>query len=173
MPIQGRLPLKLEKSEIAKNFGLICFSSDWQNPVHWGHYADNHKGICLGFDVDDSRLNEVKYVKYRLPVDTFFSPEKHRKLLTTKFEHWRYEQEYRIIINLNSNILHENDLFFESFSDSLKLKEIIIGCESKTTQEDIVKHINSKNNSITIFNSRAAFRDFKIVRDRSKKSLRA
>lgn len=168
-----RHELKSKKSELAKKFGLICFSLDWQNPVQWGHYADSHKGICLGFDVDDSRLIEVKYVKKRLSKDIFSSPEKNIKLLTTKFKHWEYEREYRIIIDLSENVLRDNGLFFEPFSHSLQLREVIIGSKSEITQNYVAEHIKQKNNSINIFNSRAAFRDFRIVHDRSKKSLRA
>lgn len=28
--------------------GLLCFGADWSNSVMWSHYADKHKGICLG-----------------------------------------------------------------------------------------------------------------------------
>src|ERR1044071_6999084 len=34
--------------------GLLSFSEEWKNPVLWSHYADRHRGICLGFDMDSS-----------------------------------------------------------------------------------------------------------------------
>src|SRR4051812_26787530 len=33
-----------------KENGLLCFSSDWIDPVLWSHYGARHQGICLGFD---------------------------------------------------------------------------------------------------------------------------
>jgi hypothetical protein len=42
---------------------MLCFSRDWHNPVQWSHYADKHRGICLGFDVPDSLLVPVQYTK--------------------------------------------------------------------------------------------------------------
>lgn len=164
--------LKQEKSLIATNLGLICFSTDWQNPVHWGHYANNHKGICLGFEINDDRLHKVDYVKKRLSTDFFHNSDRQEKLLTTKFSHWSYEQEQRVIINLNQRIPDSNGLYFEEFSESIVLKEVIIGCESSIKQKDIAELCKSNNHRVRIFNSRAAFREFKIVWDRSKKSTR-
>ena len=43
--------------------GLICFSKSWKNPLLWGHYAEKHTGIALGFDVPDERLSPVIYAK--------------------------------------------------------------------------------------------------------------
>ena len=39
------------KQGLADYMGLLCFSANWSNPVQWSHYADHHRGICLGFDV--------------------------------------------------------------------------------------------------------------------------
>jgi hypothetical protein len=36
-------------------------SRSWENPVLWSHYAEGHKGVCLGFDVKEELLEEVKY----------------------------------------------------------------------------------------------------------------
>ena len=47
--------------------GLLCFSFKWSNPLLWAHYADKHKGICLGFDLPDKDIRHVAYVSTRLP----------------------------------------------------------------------------------------------------------
>ena len=164
-----RNALKFEKSKITKQNGLICFSEDWQDPVQWGHYADSHKGLCLGFDIPDHKLEKVDYVKNRLNSKIYYSKDKQHKLLTTKFEHWGYEKEHRIIYNLGDRE-QESGLYFEYFSTELVLREVIIGCESKLTQAQIKKKISNTNKKIRIFNARAAFREFKIVWNRSKKS---
>jgi hypothetical protein len=54
------------REELSKNRGVLCFSKDWQNPVLWSHYADKHRGICLGFCVPDKWLTEIKYSAERL-----------------------------------------------------------------------------------------------------------
>jgi hypothetical protein len=164
--------LTKEKSLISKNLGLICFSEDWQNPVQWGHYANNHKGICLGFEVDNGRLHKVDYVKSRLSTETFYNSDKQQRLLTTKFSHWSYEKEHRVIIDLQPATLNSRQLYFEKFSESIVLKEVIIGCESSVTQNEVVDICKAGNQKVKVYNARAAFRDFKIVWDRAKKSTR-
>ena len=31
--------------------GVTCFSEERDNIIMWSHYANSHKGICLGFDL--------------------------------------------------------------------------------------------------------------------------
>ncbi len=61
------------KKFLSEKYGLLCFSESWDNPVQWAHYADGHKGLCLGFDVLDQFLDKVNYVDERLPVDGFLA----------------------------------------------------------------------------------------------------
>ena len=56
------------KAEIDKNKGMICFSGTWHNPLLWGHYADKHKGIALGFDISDEILLKVRYTSNRAQI---------------------------------------------------------------------------------------------------------
>jgi hypothetical protein len=55
------------KRALSEYMGLLCFSENWSSPVQWGHYADSHRGICLGFDVGKSaEMKEIRYVKSRI-----------------------------------------------------------------------------------------------------------
>ena len=51
--------------------GLICLSKTWENPLLWGHYAEKHTGIALGFEVADELVAEVIYAKSPevIPID--------------------------------------------------------------------------------------------------------
>ncbi len=46
--------------------GLLCFSKKWESPVLWSHYASKHRGMCLGFDIADPLLENIRYTKDRL-----------------------------------------------------------------------------------------------------------
>jgi hypothetical protein len=166
-----REAVRFEKSKIARNTGLICFSETKYDPVQWAHYTDNHKGVCLGFDVPKEKLKEVKYVSERLAKSTLTDTNKVEKLLTTKFKHWSYEMEWRLIIDTNY-LNNSGELMFESFSDSLILKEVYIGCQSALKFEDVISNTGVKNNSITIKHTRPSFKGFRIVWDQSKRSKR-
>ncbi len=37
--------------------------------MQWAHYADNHHGMCLGFDVNDDVLAKIRYSAERVPYD--------------------------------------------------------------------------------------------------------
>lgn len=65
-----RQDIRATKQQMAEQYGLLCFSLDWQNPLLWSHYADRHRGLALGFDVNEQKLNPVSYVKDR-PVSRF------------------------------------------------------------------------------------------------------
>jgi hypothetical protein len=105
----------------------------------WSHYADEHRGVCVGFDqskleqlindeVDynkDRRLITLQQVSYKQapPYDALIErivarnyssgrPVHSLKSLfvdllisamTTKSEHWEYEQERRILLHLNKD----------------------------------------------------------------------
>ena len=167
-----REAVNFEKSKISKNYGLLCFSVDKYNPVQWAHYADNHKGVCLGFDIPEMSLRKVKYVSERLARDTLKKSDYSEKLLTTKFNHWSYEQERRLIIKLDRHSLKINRLQFEGFANDMALKEVYIGCRASLQFSDITSSYQSGDKSVIVKITRPSFRDFRIVWDQSKKSVR-
>lgn len=167
-----RKAVEFGKSQISKKNGLLCLSEDKYNPVQWAHYADNHKGICLGFEIPEHQLRKVRYVSERLARETLEELDCNEKLLTTKFNHWSYEQERRLILELSSYSKDGQGLRFVSFSDDLMLKEVYIGCKSKLKYDDITSAYSSGNKSVIVKITRPSFRDFRIVWDQSKKSVR-
>ena len=62
-----RSNIKMLKENFSNKYGVLCFSRNWTNPVQWSHYADRHKGICLGFDIEgDKNLSiDMKYFSER------------------------------------------------------------------------------------------------------------
>lgn len=167
-----RKAVKFQKSQISTKSGLLCFSEDKYNPVQWAHYTENHKGVCLGFEIHEKLLRKVKYVSERLARETLEEPDCNEKLLTTKFRHWSYEQEKRMILQL-SNYSHDGQgLRFKNFGEDMVLKEVYIGCKSDLTFDDIKSAYSSGDKSVVVRITRPSFRDFRIVWDQSKKSVR-
>lgn len=108
-----------------ESYGVVCYSKNEVNQLLWSHYADNHRGMCLVFEVEkknESYLKQVKYAK-TLPKIKFSKDEVEIEqnlimLTTTKSEDWKYEDEYREIY-FNKNI-HEDY--------PGELVQIIFGC---------------------------------------------
>ncbi len=167
-----RNAIEFEKSQIAASKGLICFSENKYDPVQWAHYGENHKGICLGFEIPETNLKPVKYVSSRLAKSVLSDENKQERILTTKFKHWDYEQERRLIIDLEKNTLND-EIVFEDFSANLELKEVYIGCKSKLTYDDIRNSFKTVKGKVIVKHTRPAFKDFRIVWDQSKKSVHA
>ncbi|MEH6544589.1 MAG: DUF2971 domain-containing protein [Porticoccaceae bacterium] len=63
-----RKAINKTKKQISNNTGILCHSKDWHNPVQWSHYADNHKGVCLGFEISKRWLAKVEYADERLSI---------------------------------------------------------------------------------------------------------
>jgi hypothetical protein len=159
-----RKAIRETKQELSKSKGILCFSNTWRNPVLWGHYADKHKGLCLGFEVSNNVLGKVDYVDSRLPVPTELNEEFMKKLLFTKFKHWEYEQEYRVYVQLEEE---ENGMFFSDFSNELQLKKVIVGDQSSVTRAELAEALGDLNSSVESFKARAGFQEFEVVRQQN------
>ena len=129
------------------NYGVVCYSSDHYNILLWSHYADNHKGMCLVFDVNKDNIKglyKVNYQKNFASINLTDDARTHEEILTlvtTKSIEWKYENEYR-------QIFVEKNILYEYPGD---LVEIIFGC--RTPIEDIKMVTNiavNKNPNILI-----------------------
>lgn len=164
-----RAKLKRWKDERTAEYGILCFSRKWSNPLLWGHYADKHQGMALGFDVPDHGLySPVKYRRTRLPMPSgrdLISADV-ADLLLTKFTAWRYESEYRCFCRLEDSI-REGDLYFEPFSDTLKLAEVIVGDQATIARAELAVALGDLQASVLSFKARPAFGTFTVVKNRN------
>lgn len=156
------------KRELSKTKGLICFSKNWKNPMLWSHYADSHRGLCLEFEVPNKYLEKIKYVKERLKYEGTINFESMKGLLTAKFEHWSYEEEYRAFISLDPEREEEGKYFFD-FCEELKLRTVIVGCNSDISRKQISELLYGLNGNVECFKARSAFTKFEVVRNKDEK----
>lgn len=119
------------QSEILKqnNRGICCFSEEFDNPLLWSHYGDQHKGFCVGYSADrkpEPILHKVVYggdrtVKTSLIAEAILKTNKDAqreldgKVLLRKAYPWSYEKEWRIFENIGLQ------------ASPLKLEEVIFG----------------------------------------------
>ncbi|HHQ4731227.1 DUF2971 domain-containing protein [Aeromonas veronii] len=117
----------LQNSIVKK--GIISFSETPRNLLMWAHYADNHRGMVVGYlhdaldkidspyyiETDSTLPIKVNYDSIRYDNEKLLSLEKYSgkdthtlikevetMLLTTKGDEWIYEKEHRIITELNN-----------------------------------------------------------------------
>lgn len=162
-----RRGIEATKKQISEETGIICFSKNWQNPVQWSHYAEKHIGICMAFDVPGDCPMKVNYEKERLPVTLPIDEGIMRKYLTTKFHHWKYEEEYRLFTALNE-IEEESGLYFLNFSNNLQLKKVMVGYRSEITRKQLANALGDISQDIEVFKVRPAFKAFKVVQNKNE-----
>lgn len=163
------------KRALAEYMGLLCFSEGWRNPVQWSHYAQKHQGVCLGFDIAPSTgVRKVQYVKDRiLPnlkamrKDGPDAVAHMLELLTIKFEHWHYEQEHRLFVELKDKDPKSGLYFFDfkSHPDFI-LREIIVGANSEISPEQVSRALGRRTGDVKAHKARLAFRTFEVVEQR-------
>jgi len=132
--------LKSSLSDIIKEQGICCFSRTYKNILMWSHYADRHKGICIGFNPRKSKtINLILHVSYEQDFRTveYFS-EKEEALMSmmiTKSIDWQYEEEMRIIKDYNGRLPFEKEC----------VQQIIFGCRTLDSDKKQIKELINNN----------------------------
>jgi len=153
--------VQMQKDVVANQFGVCCFSENWKNPVQWAHYADKHKGICLGFDITSDELKKVEYVSELLKLEDFSGGSTIRRLCRTKYKHWEYEEEHRVFVELKEE---EDGHYYLNFESNMVLKEIIIGCNSSLCLDDFKSVLNNID-EVQLFKSKPSPSVFEMLKE--------
>lgn len=162
------------KADMHLTIGVLCFSRKWHNPILWSHYADKHRGLCLGFEIPDKWAIEVSYRLTRLkPEPENYQPRNDKdtfgyKLLTTKFRHWMYEDEVRLEVRLK-DAESEGQKYFLRYCDALKLREVIIGPRSSLVAGQLLDSLQPEEVGASVCHAGLARRSYRVVRDRRGK----
>jgi hypothetical protein len=152
-------------SNYTKSKAICCFSKRVDSILMWSHYANNHTGFCVGFDEscfgglkellydvtytpDFPELNSDKF-KTQTKIEGSIRREENVRLLATKYIDWSYEEEVRIILELNPN-----EYPTETWDGKLcpidpeAVKQIYSGCmmppDNRTIIREIAKHRNAE-----------------------------
>lgn len=158
--------IKQVVSILSNGHGVLCFSESWMSTLMWAHYADKHKGMCLGFEIEDGpHLMKIEYESKRLPSPIDFSKPLAgideamlAKCLNVKHTGWKYEKEYRLRVSLNDK---HDGLYYFPFSDRMELREVIIGARSSLSAVDVAEAIGKEPNAdVKIWTARPAHGTF-------------
>ena len=93
--------------------GVFSLAREWNCPLMWSHYADQHRGICIEYDVADSAFSNINPIDYNRPRSIKVSEliawklngchkaksDVYNTWLLTKAPQWGYEQEWRDIVD--------------------------------------------------------------------------
>lgn len=149
--------------DILKTAGIFCLSEKPDNVQLWSHYAEDHKGLCICFDLskDDKfvkganldkygselyGVNEVIYNNdnpYIKLLNEYYFVEEYDSLrssiiyegLIHKARGWKYEKEYRILRGTSG---------VEKCSPQM-IKQIIFGIKMEAINKRTLKSLLSEN----------------------------
>lgn len=141
-----------ELSSFDQNYGILSLSARWNSILMWSHYANLHKGFCVGFNEEKLRNSghfgfggSVIYANDFPIINPLEIDEKTAFLqLQYKATDWKYEEEYRL-----------NKLFFPEIPtdedrkiilDDGIIDEVIVGMNSnREVTNEIIKICKRKN----------------------------
>lgn len=140
------------------HFGILSMSINWNSILMWSHYANNHKGYCIGFWEEKFRNSyflkggQVIYnPKNEYPI---IDPNNNNQIEVgfiqthNKAYDWKYEEEYRFtkIFDEENPSNEERTLTY----DDSYIAEIIIGLEMQ--EKDRKRIINlAKKRRIKVY----------------------
>lgn len=145
--IQGELLKRYDR-------GVCCFSTIFDNPLLWSHYGDQHRGLCMGYNLDRSPmpiLRRVEYggsreVKASLIAKALLNDDQSAKelldrdVLQRKASMWRYEREWRLFGNKGVQ------------NSVLALKNITFGLRCpKAIKHSVIAALENRDDSVEFF----------------------
>jgi hypothetical protein len=91
--------LQLRHSQSLRSTRLASFSATRTNPLLWAHYADSHRGICVGFSTSATpELSAAVPIQYSASTPVWRGDGKDltATVFATKSLDWAYEEEWRV-----------------------------------------------------------------------------
>ncbi|MFL9996116.1 DUF2971 domain-containing protein [Paraburkholderia sediminicola] len=138
--------------------GVVCFSKSLSNTLMWAHYAKNHSGLVVTYEIPPSFIldnvseilgwSEVSYGnnlierfflsllpnEVKSHFENFIGPLL-IKLLSTKAPAWRYEREFRIVKATPGRFDIEKSW----------IKQICFGLGTKAEHINLIKQLIAKH----------------------------
>lgn len=151
----------------ANNMGILSLSTTPLNMPLWAHYADNHKGICVEYDIESIkdldtyfkyRILKVHYISERLDVTNILKKlfeyiknnDEYNQIrmakcfymsMTLKHKDWSYEDEWRIFMPLEEC---NSSSQIGRYKNPLRISAIYIGKDCICSDIDKIKLISQK-----------------------------
>jgi hypothetical protein len=152
--------------EAADNVGICSLTMEPLNLLMWAHYAQNHTGFVVEFEIPVEGFYPADYVKYlewlipqvveyewEKPIVKFGDDQdtKMKKQFLVKGKDWQYEEEHRVIDFIRKSGIHKYDR-------STILKSVIAGIKIDPKNYDKLKNtvsdLKSKGLKIELFQAK-------------------
>lgn len=155
-------------------YGILSLGLSWHSILNWSHYAECHRGFCVGFDLKKlqetgffHKGDKVCYVQNYpciVPKADKTNEESRENAFIkthTKAKDWEREEEYRLLRHFLPNKPLDSDRLIK-ITDSV-FAEVILGiCISDDDKKEIIRICKNKN--IPVYQAKK--KEFKFEIDR-------
>ena len=153
--------LKIQEGIILDTIGVFSLSGNYKSILLWSHYANSHRGFCVGLNVMKlKRFCQKEYVEQqevisleevgyqdKYPVINAYRMSNDERLkcqLLTKSPEWGYEKEYRLIWFMGSNRKLKID-------DGI-IRRVILGCKMIPNDKDkIISILKARKDKVHLY----------------------
>ena len=106
---------ELMSRQLSRRFGVVSFAGNPYHPLMWSHYTVDGSGFVIAYDkeelkrlcTNDDHLRPIQYSKKPALIMDYpvLSDQGNIPIfLAHKSDHWEYEQEWRLIVELNATV---------------------------------------------------------------------
>ena len=154
---------ELMSQQLSRRFGVIAFASDPYHPLMWSHYTVDGSGFVIAYDVrelkrlcaTEDHLRPVRYSKkppFIMDYPVLSDAGNILIFLAHKSDHWTYEQEWRLIIELNATIgtghrdAHDQSINLVRIPNTAVCKVFYTERTPREAVEEVRKRLEDGNN---------------------------
>lgn len=139
------------------NRGVLSLSKKDKCPLMWAHYADNHKGLCLGYSIPENAANKISPISYTSEFREIKISQIRRMLdgdekAKAKIEHdiflrkakpWKYEEEWRMVsgVGLQNSSIYLSEITFGLRCKYATIFSVMMSLSKRETPVDFYKII--------------------------------
>ena len=146
--------------QLSKRYGITSFSTTRDDVTMWSHYAEDCRGIVIGYNVDHwvthlLGTSTIRQVRYADEFPWIGSPgsvnqESAYALMSTKGAVWEYEQEWRLITDLSQTQQSGTDIAVITVPQESVSAILITDRTPQDTVDLIVRRLNNPSNNYRI-----------------------
>ena len=152
---------ELTADQLSKRYGITSLSTRKNDVKMWSHYADNCRGVVIGYNVDlwvthlldNSIIRQVTYAD-DLPMITgprVVNQENAHAFMSSKGAAWEYEQEWRLITQLSKTQQYGDGIAVITVPQESVSSILITDRTSQDTVDTIVRRLNNPSNHYRIW----------------------
>lgn len=153
---------ELTCDQLSRRYGITSFSARYNDAKMWSNYADDCKGIVVGYNVDywvahligTSIIRRVQYMDKLPPIlgPEVVNQENAYAFMSVKGIVWDYEQEWRLITELSNSNRSQNGIDTIEFPRESVSSIYVTHRTSQDVVDSIKRRLNNPANGYRISN---------------------